>query len=195
MLFFRKPSREVLQAFLDRQHVAPFSYSQLGCTAADPPAGFVCDYERTELGQGTQTFQAACEALRTWKMFDLGWTCVADPGCPLIAGQVVAVLARVGLVWMLNACRILEVYDEPGRRFGFTYGTLDDHAEQGEERFLIERDSSEVVWFDLRAVSRPHLWYVRLFRPLARLFQRRFRRGASLAMLRATQPVANRAKN
>jgi uncharacterized protein (UPF0548 family) len=192
---FRKPSPDVLQAFLDQQKCAPFSYSHLGCTAEGPPAGFACDHERTELGQGPQTYQAACEALRAWKIFDLGWTCVADSDCPLMAGQVVAVVARVGLVWMLNACRILEVYDEPGRRFGFAYGTLGNHAEQGEERFLIERDSSDLVWFDLLAISRPHLWYVRVLRPIARLFQRRFRRGASLAMLRATQPVANRTKN
>jgi uncharacterized protein (UPF0548 family) len=190
MLFFRRPSRPALEAFVDKHRDAKLSYREVGCAAGETPASYVCDHERTELGRGIQTFQAACEAFRAWKMFDLGWVSVADPHCPLVVGQVVGVLARVGCVWMLNACRILEVVDEPDRRLGFTYGTLGDHVEQGEERFLIERDSADRVWFELRAVSRPHFWYVRILRPLARLFQLRFRRGAAAAMLRAAKPLA-----
>jgi uncharacterized protein (UPF0548 family) len=124
-------------------------------------------------------------------MFDIGWALVADPACPLIAGRAVAVLARVGFLWTLNACRILQVFDEPGRRLGFVYGTLDDHAEHGEERFLVEADSAGRVWFDLLAISRPHRWHVRVVAPIARLFQRRFRRDAAAAMLRAAQPSSH----
>ena len=121
------------------------------------------------------------------------WTSVVDPTCPLIAGREVGVLARVGFLWTLNACRILDVVDEPGRCFGFVYGTLDEHVEQGEERFLVKLDSANRVWFDLLAISRPHRWYTRIASPVARFFQRRFRRDAAAAMLRAAQSVANRA--
>jgi uncharacterized protein (UPF0548 family) len=103
-------------------------------------------------------------------------------------------LARVGFLWTLNARRILGVFDRPGRCFGFVYGTLDEHVEQGEERFLIELDSANRVWFDLLAVSRPHRWYVRIANPIARLFQRRCRWDAAAAMLRAAQSVPNRAQ-
>ena len=74
-------------------------------------------------------------------------------------------------------------------------GTLDDHAEQGEERFLVELDSAGRVWFDLVAVSRPRRWYVRLANPVARLLQRRFRLGAVAAMLRAAQAVSQGAQS
>ncbi len=190
MLLLQRPSPEAQRAFLDRQRGTPLSYKTPGCTSADVlPPGYVRDHERTELGRGADVFAAACGALRAWKMFDLGWVAVVDPACPLVAGREVGVLARVGCLWTLNACRILEVIDEPGRRLGFVYGTLDEHAAEGEERFLVELDSAGRVWFDLVAVSRPHRWYVRVGRPVARLLQRRFRRDAPTVMLRAAQLV------
>ena len=195
MLLLRKPSPQVLEAFVRRQGDATFSYAQLRCTGAQAPPGYARDHERTDLGSGPEVFRAACDALRAWKMFDLGWTSVVDPTCRLSVGRDVGVLARVGFLWTLNACRILEVFDEPGRRLGFAYGTLDEHAEQGEERFLVELDSAGRVWFDLLAISRPHRWYVRVANPVARLFQRRFRRDAARAMVRAAQPVPNRTQD
>jgi uncharacterized protein (UPF0548 family) len=195
MLLLRKPPPQALRHFLEAQHDAPFSYREVGCTAGQTPRGYARDHLRIEVGRGPEIFKAASDALRAWTMFDLGWTSVVDPACPLIVGATVGVLARVGFVWTLNACRILEVFDEPGRRLGFAYGTLDEHAERGEERFCVERDSADRVWFDLLAVSRPHRWYVRMVNPLARLFQRRFRRDATAAMLRATQPCPKRAED
>jgi len=190
MLLFQKPSPEAQRAFLERQRGRAFSYNTVGCTSADVvPQGYVRDHERTELGRGPDVFSAASAALRAWKMFDLGWVAVVDPACPLAAGREVGVLARIGCLWTLNACRILEVFDEPGRRLGFVYGTLDEHAAEGEERFLVELDSAGRVWFDLVAVSRPHRWYIRVGRPVARLLQRRFRRDAAAIMLRAAQLV------
>ena len=57
---------------------------------------------------------------------------------------------------MVNACRVVYVVDEeePIQRYGFAYGTLPDHAETGEERFLVEwnRASGE-VWYDILAFS------------------------------------------
>jgi uncharacterized protein (UPF0548 family) len=52
-------------------------------------------------------------------------------------GQTVAVLTRVCGLWSLNACRIVYVIQED-RRFGYAYGTLPEHAESGEERFLVD---------------------------------------------------------
>src|SRR5580692_9547636 len=191
MLLLQKPSPQAQRDFLDRQRGTPFSYQEPGCTSAGvSPPGYMRDHERTDLGRGANVFAAASAALRAWKMFDLGWVAVVDPACPLAAGREVGVLARVGCLWTLNACRILEVFDEPGRRLGFVYGTLDEHAAEGEERFLVELDSAGRVWFDLIAVSRPHRWYVRVGRPVARLLQRRFRRDAAAVMLRAAQLVS-----
>ena len=101
---------------------------------------------------------------------------------------MVAVLARVFGVWTLNACRIVYVVDEP-TRFGFAYGTLPDHAECGEDRFLIERDDNGTVWYDIRVFSRPRLLLARLAAPLARRLQDQFRRDSAAAMVNAMKKV------
>jgi uncharacterized protein (UPF0548 family) len=195
MLFLRKPSRSVLEAFLSRQRDAPFSYALHGCTAApEAPPGYVRDHLRIELGNGSADFQTARTAICDWKMFDLGWTAVVDPNLPLVAEREVGVLARVAGIWTLSACRIVEVFDAPGRRFGFAYGTLATHPVRGEERFLVELDSAGRVWFDLIAVSRPRRWALRVARPVVRILQRRFRRGAGIAMQQAVHPGAQRAQ-
>jgi uncharacterized protein (UPF0548 family) len=81
------------------------------------------------------------------------------------------------------------VIDESGpiHRFGFAYGTLSQHVERGEERFLIEwRQSDNSVWYEIYAVSRPAFWMVRIGYPLARRLQRRFAHDSKQAMLLAT---------
>ena len=56
----------------------------------------------------------------------------------------------------LNACRI--VYrgdnDAGNKRFGFAYGTLEEHAESGEERFTVEWNrANDKVCDDSRSSS------------------------------------------
>jgi uncharacterized protein (UPF0548 family) len=87
-------------------------------------------------------------------------------------------------MWWLSACRIVYLVDEttPIRRWGFAYGTLPAHVEQGEERFSIEQQPDGSVWFDLRAFSRPRYWPVKMARPLARRLQMRFVRESTAAM-------------
>ncbi len=76
-------------------------------------------------------------------------------------------IARVFGLWWVNACRVVYHVDghHAARRFGFAYGTLPGHIEQGEERFMVEWDHEDNVWYDLRAFSRPHYWLVRLVTP------------------------------
>ena len=95
-----------------------------------------------------------------------------------------AVLARCLGVWWLNACRIVYVLDDtaPRQRVGFAYGTLPAHVECGEERFSVERDVEDHVWYDVRAFSRPRHWLTRLGYPLARRLQRRFVSASQAAM-------------
>ena len=129
-------------------------------------------------------------ALGRWNQFRLGWVEAWSPETPIRTGEVVAVIARKVGLWWLNACRIVYVVDEsvPIRRFGFAYGTLPDHAETGEERFLVEWDrASGEVWYDILAFSRPHQLLTRLGYPYMRRVQKRFREESSAAMVRAVQ--------
>jgi uncharacterized protein (UPF0548 family) len=76
----------------------------------------------------------------------------------------------------------------PARHYGFAYGTLPDHPERGEERFLIEWNTADnTVWYDLLAVSRPSHWLARVGYPYARYEQAKFRRLSGLAMQAAVR--------
>jgi uncharacterized protein (UPF0548 family) len=47
-----------------------------------------------------------------------------------------------GFCWSLNPCRVVYVLEETGgevERYGFAFGTLPGHSEEGEERFTVER--------------------------------------------------------
>ncbi len=185
MLSFRKPSKDVVQAFLAKQARFDFTYPAVGATLTTPPAGYVVDHTRIRLGEGESVFAAARTALDGWQQFRLGWVEATPEDTPIVKGQVVAILAHCIGLWWLNACRIVAVLEEdrPVKRFGFAYGTLPDHAGTGEERFLIEWDRENgSVWYDILAFSRPQHFLVRLGYPLVRLTQKRFGRESAAAM-------------
>ncbi len=173
MFFLRRPDRAAIDGIL--QAPAELTYRGGG-------AGFNMDHNRVSLGVGC--FAAACEAVRAWKMFDLGWVELCYPNAPITTGTVVAPLIRHLGFWSVNPARIVRVIDEP-RRFGFTYATLQGHAECGEEQFLVEWLDNGEVWFDLQATSRPWHWLAWLGYPVTRMLQKRFARHSMQAMQRS----------
>lgn len=187
MWFLRQPSSERIRRFLAEQASLPYSYPHVGATATGPPAGYALDHNRVQLGTGPAVFAAACDELRHWRQFPAPWTRIEPADTPLVAGNVVAVVARVFGTWWLNSARIVYVVDEhaPVRRFGFAYGTLPGHAEEGEERFTVEHHADDTVWYDLLAFSRARHPLARLSYPLTRRVQKRFARDSKAAMLRA----------
>jgi uncharacterized protein (UPF0548 family) len=190
MFSLRQPSAESIRRFLAAQSKLDFSYSPVGATAHQLPPGFVVDRTRAKLGEGEPAFQAASAALRRWRQFDLGWVEAWPPETPIQAGEVVAIMAHGIGLWSLSACRIVYVVDESGpiTRFGFAYGTLPDHVERGEERFLIEWNRADnSVWYDILAFSRPNHFLARLGYPIVRRTQERFRRQSTAAMLKAVR--------
>lgn len=186
---FREPTAGEVTAFLaphtNARHPVPFSYAEVGESADDAkhPRGYNLDHNRERLGQGGDAFEAACAALRAWRMFPRPWTRITPAEEAIRVGAVVALQAHAVGVWWLNACRIVYTIEESNgdagrgevrRRFGFAYGTLPAHVEQGEERFRVELHDDGSVWYDLRAFSRPRYWPVRLAKPMARRLQFRF---------------------
>lgn len=192
---FRAPTETDVAAFLTRQRGGAnrpaFSYGDVGGSRDDTrrPAGYTVDHNRVQLGRGRGAFDAACAALRAWRMFPAPWTRIRPEGAPLRSGETLVMQARALGFWWLNACRVVYVIDEPAgggdgvsARYGFAYGTLPAHVEEGEERFSLELRADGSVWYDLRAFSRPRYWPVRLGRPLARRLQARFVRESQAAM-------------
>ena len=188
MLLFRKPSDAFIRQFLAEQSQFDFSYNHVGDSFGDLPAGFVVDRTRVKLGQGETTFLAARKALAHWDQFRLNWVEARPETTPIRQGEMVAVLAKAICLWWLNACRIIQVIDQPGEvaRFGFAYGTLPDHAATGEERFLVEWNRlDDSVWFDILAFSKPRHPLVKLGYPVVRLTQKRFGREATESLLKS----------
>ncbi len=185
MFFFRKPSAASIDRFLAAQQQTEFSYADIGATRSLLPSGYTVDHNRIRLGSGAQTFDLAVAALRRWQMFAIGWVTLCWPNAPIVVGTQVGVLARHFGFWSLHACRIVYLLDEEGsvRRYGFAYGTLDEHAESGEERFSIEwHQEDDSVWYDLLAFSRPHHWLARAGYPITRALQRKFAADSKTAM-------------
>ncbi|HEV7746029.1 MAG TPA: DUF1990 domain-containing protein [Pyrinomonadaceae bacterium] len=189
MFLLRKPSSETVRKFILSQLDLPFTYSAVGATRSETaPAGFTVDHNRRQLGFGENTFKLGVSALRDWKQFELGWVTIVPPLTPLEVGKVVAVRAHTFGFWSLSAARIVYLIEESARvkRFGFAYGTLTNHVECGEERFMIEWLEDDSVWYDIYAFSHPQHPLVRLGSPLARLLQKRFIRNSLDAISSAT---------
>ncbi len=186
--FLTKPSKDDIDAFLLQEKNKSFSYPDVGATRGKIPAGYAVDHHRIILGQGKQTFDRAKSVIRHWTMFQLNWIELCWPAAPIEVGTDVAVLIKYFGLWSLNASRIIYLVDEKGspERFGFAYGTLPDHAEKGEERFMVEwNKEDDSVWYDLMAFSRPNHVLSLLAYPLVRNLQKLFAKDSLSAMAKA----------
>jgi uncharacterized protein (UPF0548 family) len=168
----------------------PFSYPDVGASRGDLPAGYATLQGRVELGEGSTTFARALQAMCRWRMFDAPDIWLCWPDAPIQPETAVAIVIRHFGFWSLNCCKIVYVVDEDGpiRRFGFAYGTLPEHAEQGEERFMVEwHRISDLVSYDILSFSRPGNLAARVAYPVARGLQRRFLRHSLVAMANAVR--------
>jgi uncharacterized protein (UPF0548 family) len=181
------PSEEEVRRFIAGQKDSRFSYLEVGASAGDIPAGYNVDHNSIRLGKGEATWRRAVAAIREWQMFNIPWVHLYWPNASIQVGTDVAVSIRHFGFHSLNACRIVYVVDEQGpvKRFGFAYGTLWEHAESGEERFMAEWRRDDEVWYDLLAFSLPRKMVAKLAYPFSRKLQRNFAKASKLAMLRA----------
>ena len=189
MFCLSRPSRDEIDAFLSAQQNQTFSYADVGYSRQQTPRGYVADSNRIALGKGAEAFERAKSAVRNWKMFDMPWVQLCWPNTLLEPGVTVAVLISHLGFWSLNACRVVYLVEEHGssEKYGFAYGTLQDHGERGEERFTVEFNSDQSVWYDLYAFSRPNM-LARLAYPYTRSLQKRFAKDSKSAMQKAVQP-------
>jgi uncharacterized protein (UPF0548 family) len=145
---------------LERARTDALTYAPAGislCDLATP--GLIRRHWTTPL-TGSNAFERAAEALRTWKMHRGAGLRIAADG-PIAVGTNVAFSAPLPIGFVDGTCRIVVVVDEPNR-FGFAYGTLSVHPERGEEAFVVSKDDHGRVRLDIDGVSRP-------VQPLARL--------------------------
>jgi uncharacterized protein (UPF0548 family) len=196
VILLREPSDARIRRFLDAQRSLPFSYPEVGASRDGAPPGYPINQYRGRLGEGPETFERAVGAIRSWKMYETGWTRLLWPDVPITEGTVVGVLGRHYGLWSLNACRITYTIEDEGtslKRYGFAVGTLPGHVERGEERFTVEwHATDDSVFYELFAFSRPAHPLAMAAPPLARLVQRRFARDSLQSM---TAIVGQQAKS
>ncbi len=191
VLLLSSPSDAQLDKFLVAAAQSQHSYTEIGATLESTlPNAYNIDRNRILLGKGEAVFHKAALAVRDWKMFDLGWVRVYPASPAIREGENVAIVARWCGMYFLNACRIVDTIHEhtPLSRYGFVYGTLQEHAERGEERFLVEYDRhTDEVWYDILAFSQPNQLLARIGYPFARGLQKRFAADSKAAMVRAVK--------
>jgi uncharacterized protein (UPF0548 family) len=147
------------------------TYSDVGATLAGKrPDRFHHDRYETMLSQGPETFQRAVTGLKTWKAHRLPGMRVFPDHQEITTGATVVVTLGTPIVALALPCRIVSVIDGQ-TRWGFAYGTLPDHPEEGEEAFTVSMSPDQSVRFEIEAFSRPDDPLVRLSGPIGRGIQ------------------------
>jgi uncharacterized protein (UPF0548 family) len=168
----RAPDSEHLSHFLARERTSPLTYDEVGASFdAELPSGYHHVRAGTELGQGEDVWERSRAGIRAWAAHRGAGITVAPADAPITEGTTVAVITAAGPLRVLAACRIVRVVDERDR-FGFAYGTLPSHPEEGEEHFVVSRGGG-AVRFDVVAFSRPHDLLTKLGGPIPRRMQAR----------------------
>eukprot|EP01113_Clastostelium_recurvatum_P050735 TRINITY_DN967_c0_g1_i1.p1 TRINITY_DN967_c0_g1~~TRINITY_DN967_c0_g1_i1.p1 ORF type:complete len:225 (-),score=43.20 TRINITY_DN967_c0_g1_i1:71-703(-) len=201
MICIRKPSEQSVREYIWQRQDQPLTYENVRGTLAhatkdqfsadEKYKNFDIDQHHVVVGNGEETFQRAVAALRGWRMFELPWVTLFFPETPVEEGAVVGVLTWQMGMWVLNFCKVVYVISDTspdGRisRYGFAYGTLEQHLERGEERFMVEYDrATNTVSFDILSFSTPQHWMTQLGYPVARYFQGKFAEEACQALKRA----------
>jgi uncharacterized protein (UPF0548 family) len=172
MLFrYTMPDEAQLNALIESQKSLQPTYPTDIWARAD----FTKDENRILLGEGAAVWEAAQHALLAWAMFPYDWTRLYAQKRHYTEGGVVVLCTRILGLWWFNVSNISKIHNDLNLK-GFTYSTLPNHAESGEEMFSIRRDAAGKIWYEIKAASRPHHFLVRWSFPLVRLFQKKFAR-------------------
>jgi uncharacterized protein (UPF0548 family) len=161
-----RPAPAALEAVAHSGAGRAVTYGPVGASlgAALPP-GYRHDRRQVDVA----SFALAADGLRRWQAHAGAGVSVAPRDAPT-PGATVAVALPLGPVSAIAPCRVVAVVDSPDR-YGFAYGSLPGHPEEGEESFVVERDSAGRVIFRVVAFSRPAGWLVRVGGPVSRLVQ------------------------
>ena len=189
MFALLEPSERETEKYLVAQKDLPFSYREVGASKDEIPSGYPINHRRVRLGSGADDFARARKAIENWTVYRLKWTRLFPADAPVAVGETVCVVAGHGFCWSLNPCCIVYVLEESGaaiERYGFAFGTLPGHSEEGEERFTVEwHRADDSVWYELLSFARPHHILAKIGFPFVESLKRKFAEDSSRAMLEA----------
>lgn len=186
MIAVRRPSSPRIEQYRsERLDAAPTCVP-----GAEPPRGFRHESFSRVVGRGARSLAQARLGLQQWVAHRGSGVEVFPADVELAPGSIVALVTRQLGLWILAACRVEALVDEPSR-FGFVYATLPDHPACGYESFVVRRDGDDVV-FEIDVVSRPGVPLARIGAPVARLLQRNAANAYLDAMENWVQPSPDR---
>ncbi|XP_006649239.1 UPF0548 protein At2g17695 isoform X2 [Oryza brachyantha] len=152
--------------------------------------GFFVNRSRVLLGSGAATFSHAKSALLSWKHLALGWASV-EPDTPVKTGTKFCICYKELIPWVMLPLQIAYVMTEgsssghgKGGIFAFGSGTLQGHLLAGEERFSVQLDEEDQVWYEVMSFSKPAHILSSLCYPYVQLRQRHFAHHSGQALLR-----------
>uniref|UniRef100_A0A7N0TEX9 DUF1990 domain-containing protein n=1 Tax=Kalanchoe fedtschenkoi TaxID=63787 RepID=A0A7N0TEX9_KALFE len=145
--------------------------------------GFHLNHARVLLGSGTHVFDKAKTALQSWSHFGLDWAFV-DPKTPVEKGVKFCVCTKQLIPWLTMPLQVVYVDHTPRASFGFGSGTLGGHLLAGEERFSIELDEKNQVWYEILSLSKPDHILSRIAYPLVQMNQKHFAQQSAKAIVK-----------
>ncbi|KAI3808371.1 hypothetical protein L1987_24320 [Smallanthus sonchifolius] len=121
--------------------------------------GFLINHSKIMVGSGSDAYEKGKTALKTWRHFGLNWAFV-DPKTPIENGMKFCVCVKEFIPWLRMPLQVVYVNETKSRKtnvasFGFGGGTLRGHLLSGEERFSIEMDGNNQVWYEILSFSKP----------------------------------------
>jgi uncharacterized protein (UPF0548 family) len=172
LIAWARPSEQRLDAVRARVTGKQLTYREVGATRQSTlPPGYRHDRRSVSIGRGDEAFRRGQDAIRRWEAHRAAGA-IVRPADPPALGALIVVALRVGPSFVLAPSEIVYVTDDPAR-FGFAYGTLPGHPEQGEEAFHVERSADGEITFAVVAFSRPADLLGRVGGPVARAVQNR----------------------
>ncbi|XP_057962980.1 UPF0548 protein At2g17695 [Malania oleifera] len=150
--------------------------------------GFLINHARVLLGTGVETYEKGKGALQGWRHFGLKWTFV-DPSTPIQSGAKFCVCVKEFLPWIMMPLQVVYVREkrnteEVSTSFGFGSGTLQGHLLAGEERFSIELDENNQVWYEILSFSKPAHFLSFIGYPYVQLRQKYFAHQSTNSVLK-----------
>lgn len=180
-LSLSRPKGSEITTFTGSLAALPLSYAEQDFACTDQfPAGYDHDRNEQKIGKGQKVYERAKLAIQQYRHFPDRWAFAYGERLPEKGGDVAVYFHRFGL-WWGNGSRVMAVIDEP-RFYGFSYGTLSNHVERGEELFYTRIDADGRVYYGIQAYSQPRFWGARLLKPYARWQQARFVRDSMTHM-------------
>ncbi|KAI4346866.1 hypothetical protein L6164_007730 [Bauhinia variegata] len=147
--------------------------------------GFLLNHARVLVGSGQETFEKGKSALRSWRF---NWAFV-DPKTPIQKGLRFCVCVEEFFPWLMMPLEVMYVNERSSAKnrlpsFGFGSGTLQGHLLAGEERFSIEMDEKNQVWYEIVSFSQPANILSFVGYPYVVLRQKHFARESTRAVLK-----------